>query len=144
MIRSFEFGTSKRVIVCKSYGILNGGRLQLCRGFLNNSIRHLSFSSELVEVLYPRIPFQTSEFRYYPSSVVDEPSRYPIHKFVRQVFIITPVFRLDDSVEVQALDPPRSRFAVASHSGQIRMFSISHSTSHGHALSHAQLQRLLD
>ncbi|KAK7013875.1 hypothetical protein R3P38DRAFT_3206441 [Favolaschia claudopus] len=31
---------------------------------------------------------------------------------------------LDDPVEVQALDPPRLRFAIASQSGQVRMFCI--------------------
>ncbi|KAJ7148277.1 hypothetical protein C8R46DRAFT_1044825 [Mycena filopes] len=51
-------------------------------------------------------------------------STYPFSNERTQTFTTVAVFMLDDSVEVQALDLLRSRFAVASHSGQIRMFDI--------------------
>ncbi|KAJ7713916.1 WD40-repeat-containing domain protein [Mycena metata] len=51
-------------------------------------------------------------------------SAYPFSDKSNQLSTTTAVFRLDDSVEVQALDLLRSRFAVASHSGQIRMFGL--------------------
>ncbi|KAJ7730564.1 WD40-repeat-containing domain protein [Mycena metata] len=50
-------------------------------------------------------------------------STYPFSnertQFVRQASSTCTVFSLDDSVEVQAMDASNSRFAVASHSGEI-------------------------
>ncbi|KAJ7165252.1 hypothetical protein C8R46DRAFT_1035857 [Mycena filopes] len=53
-------------------------------------------------------------------------STYPFsnNRMQRARQVSTAVFMLDDSVEVQAVDPQRLRFAVASQAGQIRMFSI--------------------
>ncbi|KAJ7711809.1 hypothetical protein B0H16DRAFT_1480017 [Mycena metata] len=47
-----------------------------------------------------------------------------VAQFIPHASTTTAVFTLDDSVEVQTLDPVCSKFAVASHSGQIRVFRI--------------------
>ncbi|KAJ7165162.1 quinon protein alcohol dehydrogenase-like superfamily [Mycena filopes] len=59
-------------------------------------------------------------------------STYPFSnertRLIRQASSTIAAFRLDDSVEVQALDSSHLKFVVGSHSGEIQMFGIKDTT----------------
>ncbi|KAJ7177772.1 WD40-repeat-containing domain protein [Mycena filopes] len=51
------------------------------------------------------------------------------HEFVKQTGRLTTVFKLDEPVEAQDIDPIRCKFAVASMQGQIKLYAIEDRTS---------------